>query len=153
MFEKLNAILATEGIPPLVMGTLETTPQPITSQEELRSCLVDFGAAEGWLCLTDEVIEVGKGFDFDRLKGRVILSGEVAGDDRSLHLRQQNSGWVAVEIRRGASADSYITEQCFLPARGSSRLRYEICWRVGANGTLSPMASRFAGFAAGGDEA
>jgi hypothetical protein len=153
MIKQLNAILASEGIPPLVAGALQANSRRIISQDDLRTCLSAFGPAEGWLCLTDQVIEIAPDYDFGQLSGRNILSGELAAGDRTLHLRQQNDAWIAVELQRIAATDGYLVEQHLFPVRGSRKLRYEVCWSAGDDGILKPNASRFAGFATGGDAA
>ena len=152
MLDTLNAILAQEGVQPLQPGVIVATSCRIDRHEALWDKVVAFGASEGWLCLTDELISVHSAAELQQYTMRILLSAELVRGDVTLVIRQHaEAGWLAVELQRNPAQDAYIVEETFLNVRSGKKLRYETCWSP-VEGELRPVVSRFAGFAQGGNQ-
>ena len=106
-------------------------------------------APEGWICFTDEVIEV-RGV-LPRLDGRWCLSAELVQGGRTLHLRQEGSGLRLITLTADAGGDGYVEKTNLLHQDQHTFLQYEIGWErrpaAGLPATFAPVASRFVGFA------
>ena len=160
MIEAINEILKDHNLGEVTRVQLENIPKAINEQATLQNEISDFidgsDDYQGWLCLTDEVIILNKGYDLSSLHKRIILYGELASGEKSLHIRQTDKGWLAVKLTRKQSDDdsfimyeeSYISTDTFSENR--FWLNYEIYWKETKDPSgqivLAPFASRFAGF-------
>ncbi len=154
--DAINRLLKQERIDPVETGGVVVgEAESLMSPESVRARLASFGALEGWLCFTDEVVAFSAGGAMPALGGRVVLYGELAAGHRSLHLRQDGAEWKAREIVRQPSGDSVVIRERFVPTRQKERpfawVHYETFWQpaVAAGEELRPYVSRFAGFDTG----
>lgn len=160
MIEQLNAVLQQTRLENEIQGaSVEVNSRIITTHEgllnEARAFADSESLFEGWLCLTDEVMLVDKNFDFSEIKGRTVLSGELAGGERSLHIRQWEDGWILSSLTRKNGGNQFMVEEKFISTRRPLKLRYETYWQEKENcygqRALQPLASRFSGFERGGE--
>ncbi|MBN1664021.1 MAG: hypothetical protein JW943_10515 [Deltaproteobacteria bacterium] len=153
MIEILNKILNDEKLGQLIPAQAFIIPHSFSVMEtdKLNKLIEDFQPQEGWLCLTNIVVRIPHDGALP-LTG-IVLSGELVAGLRSLHIRQDESGWLCRIIeRKNTVGDQLMYEQSFLPipGRGSRRLKYEVYWRETADpsgrAVYRPYISRFAGY-------
>lgn len=155
MIKTLNSILKEEEIDTVTEGEIEIICNIEQDQKGVRAAIESFAPDVGWLCLTDEVIITGKDFKVSSIEGRIILSGEFASGDKSLHIRQSGRAWDIYEMTAKKEGGCIVAEKTFVSVIRPLKLRYETYWREQENSysqkVFVPYASRFAGFEKGGE--
>jgi hypothetical protein len=108
---------------------------------------------EGWLCLTDRVVPLYSGTDLmEELQKGTILSGELAKENQSLHIRQSGLGWTITRYMVSEGEGCLMLQEEYVSTENGQRdrLNYDVYWRLDG-GSYRPWAARFTGFAKGGD--
>lgn len=152
MINEMNQVLKDAALEPVQSASVTISRTELNSPQAVQRAVESFVGAEGWLCLTDEVLVVKKNKPLPALKDRIILSGELVMGETSIHIRQDGSKWEQYTLKRYEGGEQIVVEERFLstPKGEQCRLKYEVFWQVDATGALSPYASRFAGFEQGG---
>ena len=153
MIDAVNKILQPAGLGTARTASVKIERKTLSSQIEVQTVLKDFGEAEGWLCLTDEVLVVNQAKPLPSLAGRVVLSAELASGEKSIHMRQNADIWEQYSLERYEGGVQVMVEERFLsiPKGEKAMLKYEIFWQTDGTGALFPYAGRFAGFEKGGN--
>jgi hypothetical protein len=152
MNQKVKDFLKKKTLPEFNDCSAYITYHLLDASEEVYKAIKDFNSEEGWMCLTDEVFVIEKGYDFSKLSGRMPLSGEFVARDRSLHIRQSANRWELYEITRKNGGTQRMLKEKFLavPRKGIAELQYETYWKEDEEGVFRPYVSRFIGFEKGG---
>jgi len=150
MNEALLKLLKSETGTEVVRESLKTEVTPAKDAKEVWRAVDEFASEEGWLCLTDEVLKIDNPSDLGELQERVILSGELAKGDQSLHIRQAQDGWSLIYLSAGQGDECLKFNESFISTEEgqSVRLTYEIYWKNDGN-AYAPHAFRFTGFSKG----
>lgn len=161
MLDKLNTILQScdakvtaATLNAKLLATV-TVDNPADVLKEAKDFYEEVPAAcSGWLCFTDKVQIVTDEYRFADGDSRILLSGEMARGDISLHIRQSDNGWQLVELTRSDWGEMLMIQEDFLSIyKEGKKLRYENYWHRGKNkeglDVYQPFTSRFAGFAGG----
>ena len=104
-------------------------------------------AGEGWICLTDRVVD----FDAADRSGRIV-SAEVADGDRTVVVRFDAGRWTAWELAERPGTDHRKVVERFLstaPDGAGDLLEYATYWKEVEDdglGVWTPVASRFLGW-------
>lgn len=131
---------------------LETSFLPLA--EAVRDLVeADWRGAVGWLCFTDTVCAARAAGDLPDLNGRFVLSGELALQGRSLHLRRQGAGWRAAVMTTREGGQGLLETVSLLAVDQGPPLLYEVGWSTAPPADpVLPTAyeasvARFLGFA------
>jgi hypothetical protein len=143
----------------IVSGSLLVQCEPCSSARELQGRVRGFAPQEGWLCLTDRVLHFRDAAALEALlpEGAVVLSGELARGEESLHIRQAETGWNVTRLSAGKGEKCLMFRESYLSteARENINLDYEVYWKLQADGlggrAYLPCGFRFTGFAEGGN--
>lgn len=146
MIEKLAKILKDENLGIPVEASARIVPSKAANQPDLHQQISAFNPQEGWLCLTDEVVVIRKPQDMEKIKDRIVLSGELVSGTTSLHIRQESDFWLLHLITKHSGGGLMLKESfASIPQAYGVRLKYETFWQD-VSGTLKPHVSRFAGY-------
>ena len=153
MIDAVNKILQRAELETVQAASVKIERKILPSQHDVLKTIRDFGASEGWLCVTDEVLVVDRATSLSSLEGRIVLSGELVAGAKSLHIRQYLDMWEQFYLERHEGSEQILIEERFLstPAGKQAILKYEVFWQADETGTLLPYAARFAGFEKGGN--
>lgn len=159
MVERLNRILggcglAVQSASLSVAATAETADRAEVFGQAKAFCEKETGTCSGWLCFTDRVLIVPDEYAFAD-SGGILLSGELARGDESLHIRQSQTGWQLWHLSRHDGGEMLMVKERFVSIRQrGQKLVYEKYWRMEAGDeglkVYRPFAARFAGFEQGG---
>ncbi|BBO87233.1 hypothetical protein [Desulfosarcina ovata] len=142
---------------------IRITSKTIDDHQTLLEELNRFNAAEGWLCYQSKVVKLSEGTLPDDREDNVLF-GELAKENRSLHIRQRKAGWLISEIVSSPARESTVErEQCIAKIVSYSLDQnefadYEVFWEKekrdanndhGFNGEYFPKSYRFVGFRSG----
>jgi hypothetical protein len=118
-------------------GGLNIRSSQLSTQEEVRQALSEF-SGEGWVMLTDRVVDCRAGVE---LPEGIILAAECAKGERSLHLRQEGSGWQGWWMEHDKEEEGCLFEESFerIPW---GRLHYEVHWKPDGEGVWRPVGCR-----------
>lgn len=162
MVEAMNKILKDSKVTVSAVSLIVSTDMPaeITDPNVLFMQVKDFfdkgpATCKGWLCFTDEVAIVPEEFCFAAGASGIILSGELACGNESLHIRQSGNGWQIFVLTREDGGEMLMVTETYLSTRdGGKKLCYENYWKKEPNKegleVYRPFAARFAGFDPGG---
>ena len=162
MVEALNKILKDSKVTvsAVSLNVPANTPSEITDPNELFEKVKDFfdkapDTCTGWLCFTDKVEIVPEEFCFAATASGIILSGELARGNESLHIRQSGDGWQLFTLTREDGGEMLMVKEKYLSTLdGGKMLCYENYWEKEKNKdgreVYRPFAARFAGFVQGG---
>lgn len=147
MNDNLKNLISRETSDRVITAKLSITSEQVSTQEQVWEKLAAFPFNEGWLCLTDQVLPLYYATDLTKIRGRIILSGELANSAESIHIRQAEAGWLITRFRDGEGDDCLKLEEQYISTeeKQSLRLTYQSYWKQ-LDGTWQPAAARFTGF-------
>ncbi len=151
MITGINKVLAQEKCGAIVQEKLTIIPTPVASRQDVWEAVNAFAFEAGWLCLTDRVVQLGSSADLEKIRGGIILSGELAKGRETLHIRQSTVGWTLTRFIAGEGEPCLMLKEEYISTENQQqeRLRYDVYWKL-VEGSYRPWAGRFTGFATGG---
>lgn len=162
MVEALNEILkgSKVTVSAVSLNIPTSPPAEITDPNVLFIQVKDFfdkapDTCTGWLCFTDKVAVVPEEFRFNaEASSSILLSGELARGNESLHVRQSEKGWQLFTLTREEGGGMLMVKEKYLSTREEGKkLCYENYWKKEPNKegleVYRPFAARFTGFEGG----
>jgi hypothetical protein len=155
MIDKIKQLLQGEKIDAtgLAFAHISIATEKAELPGDVWKAVSDFAPLQGWLCLTDRVIHFCEPSGMPGDNVGIILSGELANGNESLHIRQSEGGWLLTRLIAGRGDDCIVFREQFVSTESGrrDRLNYEVYWRL-ENGAYKPYAGRFCGIGEGKDK-
>lgn len=151
MNEKLVKLLNGETGDQAVAAKVAVSQHQVDTPKEVWEHVRQFPFDSGWLSLTDKVMPFYTAEDLAQVSGGIILSGELAGADESLHIRQAENGWNLTRIKSGDGEACLMLREDYTGTENKQqdRLQYEVYWKLD-NGSYRPWVARLSGMVKGG---
>jgi hypothetical protein len=132
---------------------LDVSTEQLNNHEIVLEKIHNFKPNQGWICFTDKVAAFYSASELEALGNGTILSGELAKENESVHIRQSGSGWTVIHYAIGIGADCLMLPEEYISTENKQldRLKYEVYWKKDDSGCYRPWAGRFAGFVKGGN--